>query len=96
MGRKNTLKANKVPEPKIKLYLVAFTVGDKVDREEFRATHIDTDHESLKAWLGKELIGEFREWVYYVRLDEGYDKDEEYTENPKLPPKWGYVDGKPF
>lgn len=99
MGKKNTLKANKLPEEKVKLYLVAFESGDKVEHEEFKATKIEPDCESLKAWLGKEIVAEFRDWSYYVRLDEEPEEEEEYTPKPgqvNLPPDWGKLNGQKF
>jgi len=89
MVKKSTCRANKLPVQVLKCYDVAFQHGERVERVEVNATRIDSDMETLKVWVGDELCGEFRDWLYYTRLD---DEDiTELVENDRLPNDFGKV-----
>ena len=88
MGRKNSCKSNKPPAVKVKVYDVAFQHGERVERVEVTANKIDTSMDTLLVWLNGEVVGEFREWIYYVRLDD-LDDETEIVENVVLPKDCG-------
>jgi len=89
MVKKSTCRTNKLPVQVLKCYDVAFQHGERVERVEVSATRIDSDMETLKVWVGDELCGEFRDWLYYVRLDD--DDMTEIVENVVLPKDFGKV-----
>lgn len=75
------------------VYEVGIQIGEKIDRVEIVATHHEfADMDNLMFFQGEICISEFREWLFYVRLEQL--EDEIRPVNPKE--FWGYVDGKKF
>ena len=71
MGRKRTAKFNRMTPAKLKEYAIAVSTSDsfKILPSVF-GTKIDTlTDEILRVWNDDELVGEFKDWVYYVRCD---------------------------
>lgn len=97
MGKKNTCKANKVAVAKLKCYDIAIRRGEKVEHIDVMVSSIESDGESLIAFKDEEIVGEFKDWIYYVRIDDEDDTEECVTnEEVSLPEDFGKVDGKKF
>lgn len=97
MGKKNTCKAHKPEERKFKCYDIAFVQGDKVFHVDVMVSSLDNDGDCLIALKDDEVVGEFKDWIYYVRVDDDEDSVEcvRRVDEPS-PPDWGKVDGKKF
>lgn len=100
MAKKNTLKATPVKPTKMYIFEVAVSDNSKVDRVEVTGSHVESDIDTLRVFKKDELIGEFRDWLYYIRIDEVADEDVLVknckSSADKLPPDWGKIDGKKF
>lgn len=67
MGRKRKTFLIKLPEPVLFTYEIAFSAGEMVERMKVNASRIETDMETLKIYHGEELVGEFQNWLFYVK-----------------------------
>lgn len=97
MGKKNTCKMNKIPETKLKCYDIAVMVSGKTHHIDVMVSSIETDGENLIALKDEEIVGQFKDWIYYVRIDEEDDTEECVTkEKVSLPEDFGKVNGQKF
>lgn len=66
MGRKRTLKFHKGQEPKMKVFEIGIQNNEEIKAYRIAATRVDSDLETLKIYIGDNLIGEFKEWMFYI------------------------------
>lgn len=93
MAKKSTARATLMKPQKIHSYEIGINNNGVHERVHLFASDVESDMETLKVHLNDDLIGEFRDWTYYLRLNTTNDAK---IEGVKLPATWGKVDGNNF
>ena len=81
MERKNTSMRHKLPPINLYTFIVGINGRENHQEIEIVADRMEADVETLKAYRGEEIVGQFCEWLYYYRnVDLERGKESEYLQ----------------